>query len=206
MDQEAKLEEQLARHQWGLIILDPAYKLLGSRDENANGDIASLMNELEALVQRTGAGLVIAHHFAKGDSSGKSAIDRMSGAGAWARDPDSILVLTPHEEPDCFTVSAILRHMKRIPDWVVGWEYPLMRRLNDLNPEALRSRVGRKRIYRDAEFQRIVLSRPKSFEVIAKDAEAMGLSRRSVMRYLSRLVEAGTVLKGNGLYWAKERT
>jgi hypothetical protein len=30
-----KLEEQLARHQFGLIILDPAYKVLGSRDENA---------------------------------------------------------------------------------------------------------------------------------------------------------------------------
>jgi RecA-family ATPase len=29
-----KLEEQLARHQFGLIILDPAYKLLGERDEN----------------------------------------------------------------------------------------------------------------------------------------------------------------------------
>ena len=84
-----KLEEQLARHQFGLIILDPAYKVLGDRDENANGEIASLMNELEALAQRTGAALVVAHHFAKGDSTAKNAIDRMSGAGAWARDPDS---------------------------------------------------------------------------------------------------------------------
>lgn len=50
-----KLEEQLDRHQFGLIILDPAYKVLGDRDENANGDIGGLMNELEALVQRTGA-------------------------------------------------------------------------------------------------------------------------------------------------------
>ena len=51
-----KLEEQLDRHQFGLIILDPAYKVLGDRDENANGDIASLMNELEALAQTTGRG------------------------------------------------------------------------------------------------------------------------------------------------------
>ena len=79
-----KLEEQLARHQFGLIILDPVYKLLGNRDENANGEIASLMNELEALAQSSGAAVVVAHHFAKGDSTAKSAIDRMSGAGAWA--------------------------------------------------------------------------------------------------------------------------
>lgn len=93
-----KLEEQLAKHQFGLIILDPAYKVLGNRDENANGEIASLMNEFEAMAQRTVAAVVVAHHFAKGDSTAKSAMDRMSGAGAWARDPDSIVVLTPHEE------------------------------------------------------------------------------------------------------------
>ena len=46
-----KLEEQLLKHRFGLIILDPAYKVLGDRDENANGEIASLMNELEALAQ-----------------------------------------------------------------------------------------------------------------------------------------------------------
>ena len=81
-----KLEEQLERHQFGLIILDPAYKVLGDRDENANGEIASLMNELEAMAQASGASIVVAHHFAKGDSTSKSALDRMSGAGAWARD------------------------------------------------------------------------------------------------------------------------
>jgi RecA-family ATPase len=62
-----KLEEQLDRYQFGLIILDLAYKVLGDRDENANGDIASLMNELEALAQRIGAALVVVHHFAKGE-------------------------------------------------------------------------------------------------------------------------------------------
>ena len=36
----------------------------------------------------------------------------MSGAGAWARDPDSIVVLTPHEEENCFTVTSILRTME----------------------------------------------------------------------------------------------
>ena len=76
-----KLEEQLARHQFGLIIIDPAYKVLGNRDENANGEIASLMNELEALAQSSGAAVVVAHHFAKGDSTAKNAMDRMSGAG-----------------------------------------------------------------------------------------------------------------------------
>ena len=63
------------------------------------------MNELGALAQSSGAAVVVAHHFAKGDSTSKEAGDRMSGAGAWVRDPDSIVVMTPHEEPDVFTVN-----------------------------------------------------------------------------------------------------
>jgi hypothetical protein len=137
-----KLEEQLARHQFGLIILDPAYKVLGTRDENANGEIAGLMNELEALAQSSGAAVVVAHHFAKGDSTNKEAMDRMSGAGAWARDPDTILVLTPHEEEGCFTVTSILRNLPYLPEFVVSWDYPLMKVAKDLNPDALRRPPG----------------------------------------------------------------
>ena len=32
-----------------------------------------------------GAAVVVAHHFAKGDSTAKAAIDRASGAGVWSR-------------------------------------------------------------------------------------------------------------------------
>jgi RecA-family ATPase len=147
-----KLEEQLARHEFGLIILDPAYKLLGDRDENANGEIAGLMNEFEAMAQSSGAAVVVAHHFAKGDSTSKEAMDRMSGAGAWARDPDSIVVLTPHEEPDCFTVNTILRNLPRLPEFVVAWEFPRMQVARDLNPEALRRPQAKNKVCTDREF------------------------------------------------------
>ena len=123
----------------GLIIVDPAYKVLGDRDENANGEITSLMNEFEALAQSTGAAIVLAHHFAKGDSTTKNAIDRMSGAGAWARDPDAILVLTPHEEPDCFSCTSILRNLPQIDDMVLRWDFPLLQPDSSLDASALRT-------------------------------------------------------------------
>jgi hypothetical protein len=198
-----KLEEQLARHEFGLIILDPAYKVLGDRDENANGEIAGLMNELEALAQRTGAALVVAHHFAKGDSTSKSAIDRMSGAGAWARDPDSILVLTPHEEADCFTVTPVLRNLPQVDEFVVRWDYPLMRVANDLNPEALRRPQGRNKVCTDREFMDAVLNgEGKSFGTIVREAAAtLNMGRSSVAKYLKRQVDAGLVRSSGGLYW-----
>lgn len=202
-----KLEEQLAKHQFGLIILDPAYKVLGNRDENANGEIASLMNEFESLAQKTGAAVVVAHHFAKGDSTAKNAMDRMSGAGAWARDPDTIIVLTPHEEPDSFTVTSILRNLPQLPEFVVSWDYPLMKLASDLNPEALRRPQSKNKVCSDKEFVAAVITdEAKPFKVIAADAAAcLKMSKRSVTTYLARLTAAGLVCTSAGVYWrAKE--
>jgi len=199
-----KLEEQLARHQFGLIILDPAYKVLGNRDENANGEIASLMNELEAMAQKTGAAVVVAHHFAKGDSTAKNAMDRMSGAGAWARDPDSIVVLTPHEEPDCFTVTSILRNLPQLPEFVLAWDYPLMRLASDLNPDALRRPQAKNKVCSDKEFVDLAVGHhARSFTTIIKEAETnLTMSPATTKRYLSRLKEAGLICTSGGLYWA----
>lgn len=200
-----KLEEQLAKHQFGLIILDPAYKVLGSRDENANGEIAGLMNELEALARNSGAAVIVAHHFAKGDSAGKEAMDRMSGAGAWARDPDSILVLTPHEEQGCFTVTSILRNLPQLPEFVVEWNYPVMKLALDLNPEALRRPQTKKKVCTDKEFmEEAIGSGPKGFGSIVKEAcQKLKMSDRTAARYLNRLVGAGVVEQSGGLYWVK---
>ncbi len=198
-----KLEEQLARHQFGLIILDPAYKVLGNRDENANGEIAGLMNELEAMAQKTGAAVVVAHHFAKGDSTAKNAMDRMSGAGAWARDPDSIVVLTPHEEPDCFTVTSILRNLPQHPEFVVAWDYPLMRVANDLNPDALRRPQSKNKVCSDKEFMDAVITdEGKTFTKIMQEAKnSLEMSQSTAQRALKRLETVGLVRNSGGLYW-----
>lgn len=201
-----KLEEQLTRHQFGLIILDPAYKLLGSRDENANGEIAGLMNEFEALAQSSGAAVVLAHHFAKGDSTAKHAIDRMSGAGAWARDPDSILILTPHEEPNCFTVSPVLRNLPQVDEFVLEWRYPLMTIASDLDPNSLRRPQAANKVCTDREFLQAVLSEGgQTFTAITRSAkEQLGMSEATTKRYLARLKDADLIRQSSGLYWQND--
>ena len=200
-----KLEEQLAKHSFGLIILDPAYKVLGNRDENANGEIAGLMNEFEALAQKTGAAIVVAHHFAKGDSTVKNALDRMSGAGAWSRDPDSIMVLTPHEEPDCFTVTSILRNLPQLPEFVVAWDYPLMRLASDLNPEALRRPQAKNKVCSDKDFMDAVMTTDgKTFTKIVTEAKnELTMSRSTCQRMLNKLTGRGLIKFSGGLYWVE---
>ena len=199
-----KLEEELCRRQFGLIIIDPIYKLLGGRDENSNGEIAGLMNEVEAFCQKFSAAVAIAHHFAKGDSTGKNAIDRMSGAGVWARDPDSLVTVTPHEEDDCFSVNMTLRNLPRVPEFVVRWEYPLMRVARDLNPEALRRPQGRNKACTDREFVELVLGKePMNYRsVVSRGRECFGMSEASTNRYLARLKAVGLICHSGGLYWA----
>ena len=121
-----------------LIIIDPIYKLLGLRDENKAGDIASLLNEIEALAVETGAAVAFGAHYSKGNQAGKEVIDRIGGSGVFARDPDSILNFTKHEENDCFTVDATLRNHPPIKPFVVRWEYPLMCADATLNPSELK--------------------------------------------------------------------
>ena len=131
----------------------------------------------------------------------------MSGAGAWVRDPDSIMVLTPHEEPDCFTVTTILRNLPRIPEFVVAWEFPLMRVAADLNPEALRRPQSKNKVCKDSEFiEEAVGKEGKSFTAIVQDAKSkLRMSRRTVMAYLNRLKDAELIVQSSGLYWTKEK-
>lgn len=187
---------------FSLIIIDPAYKVLGDRDENSNGEIASLMNEFEAIAKTSGAAVILAHHFAKGDSTAKSASDRMSGAGAWTRDPDALLVLTPHEEEDCFTVTSILRNLPRLPEFVVKWDYPTMEIVGDLDPDSLRRPQSKNKSCSDSDFvDWCITSIPQSRSTVVDLASEKGISRATCDRFLKRLSEKGLIHCGQGSYW-----
>ena len=123
---------------YALTIIDPIYKGMGGRDENSAGDIGLLLNEIERLTVQTGAAVVFGAHFAKGNASGKESIDRISGSGVFARDPDSVITLTRHEEDGAFTVEATLRNFSPIEPFAVRWDYPLMVRDDSLDPAKLK--------------------------------------------------------------------
>ena len=134
-----KIVERVGNCGYGLIVLDPIYKLYGNTDENSASDVAALLNSIETVAVRTGAAVAFGTHFSKGNQAGKNSIDRVSGSGVFARDPDSILNLTAHEEPDCFTLEATLRNFPPMEPFVVKWDYPLFVRDASLNPADLKT-------------------------------------------------------------------
>lgn len=121
-----------------LIVIDPIYKTLGDRDENAAGDVANLCNEIEKLAVESGAAVIYGAHFSKGNQAAKEAIDRIGGSGVWTRDADTIVILTKHKDEDCFTVDMILRNLPEAKPFVVKWEYPIMVAQPELDPEELK--------------------------------------------------------------------
>jgi hypothetical protein len=132
------LAGKLRKSGLGLLILDPVYKLYGDADENSARDISAMLNAFERLAQDTGAAVAFAAHFAKGNAASKEAIDRISGSGVFAREPDSIVTFTRHETENAFTVDATLRNHAILKPFVVSWDFPLMRRADGLDPAKIK--------------------------------------------------------------------
>jgi hypothetical protein len=181
---------------FALIILDPIYKLYGACDENKAGDIAALLNGMEALAVQTGAAVAFGSHFSKGNQSGKEAIDRISGSGVFARDPDSILILTRHEQDDAFTVESILRNFAPIEPFAVRWQFPLFQCDDALDPAKLK-KVGGRPKSSDAE-ESFALLPPEGLTTSewAKKAEAeYGVKLSTLHNHRRALEKEGRIAK-----------
>lgn len=81
------------------IILDPIYKVI-TGDENSASDMGRFCNQFDKICTATGAAMIYCHHHSKGAQGNKKAIDRASGSGVFARDPDAQIDLIELEMTD----------------------------------------------------------------------------------------------------------
>jgi predicted transcriptional regulator len=183
----------MANANFSMVILDPIYKTLGNRDENAAGDINSLMNEMEHMALETGAAVVFATHFSKGNQAAKSPIDRISGSGVFARSPDTILVMTEHEDDDCYTVDATVRNFETPKPFVVKMQFPMFERV-EADPAKLKRPGGRPQA--DDCIPEIMdfLSRKGEKQTdIVKMMEEQGNSASTIKRQIQKAVKDGMI-------------
>ena len=90
--------EGIGEKKYDVIIVDPLYKLLNGADANSAGEMQKILAELEQIAEGAEAALIYADHFAKGNMAVRSAIDRISGSGVNARDPDVICTFSELED------------------------------------------------------------------------------------------------------------
>lgn len=191
--------KQASRGQYALIILDPIYKVLGERDENSNGEVAQLLNEVEALTVQTGAAVAYGHHFSKGNQSEKSALDRASGAGAWTRDPDALIAITPHEKDEHFAVEFTLRNHAPKNPFVVQWKFPCMEVAAGLDPAALR-KPGAPKQHEVADILVLLMGRAMKYAEWEAAAAKAGISISTFKRLRKIASEQGSVIEAAGRY------
>ena len=72
------------------VIVDPIYKVI-TGDENSADQMAKFCNQFDKVCTELKAATIYCHHHSKGAQGGKRSMDRASGSGVFARDPDAML-------------------------------------------------------------------------------------------------------------------
>ena len=84
------------------VIIDPIYKVI-TGDENSADQMAAFCNQFDKICTELGTAVIYCHHHSKGSQSGKRTMDRASGSGVFARDPDALLDMSELQLKDSIT-------------------------------------------------------------------------------------------------------
>lgn len=94
-----KLIRRAAKKNYIAVIIDPIYKVL-TGDENSADQMAHFTNQFDKVCTELGSSVIYCHHHSKGSQGGKKSMDRASGSGVFARDPDALIDLVELELTD----------------------------------------------------------------------------------------------------------
>lgn len=120
-----KLIRRAEKKNYAAIIIDPIYKII-TGDENSADQMAFFCNQFDLVCTKLGCAVIYCHHHSKGGQGQKRSMDRASGSGVFARDPDALLDMIEleltdsiiKEETDRETIAVCTRYLDRYsPDW-----------------------------------------------------------------------------------------
>lgn len=94
-----KLIRRASKKNYIAIIIDPIYKVI-TGDENSADQMLYFCNQFDKVCTELGCAVIYCHHHSKGAQGGKRSMDRASGSGVFARDPDALIDLVELELND----------------------------------------------------------------------------------------------------------
>lgn len=94
-----KLIRRAAKKDYIAIVIDPIYKVI-TGDENSADQMANFCNQFDKVCTELGVAVIYCHHHSKGSQGNKRSMDRASGSGVFARDPDALLDLIELDLPE----------------------------------------------------------------------------------------------------------
>lgn len=142
-----KLIRRAVKKGYMAVVIDPIYKVL-TGDENSADQMAHFTNQFDKIATELGCSVIYCHHHSKGYQGGKRSMDRASGSGVFARDPDALLDLTELKIPEdtkeshvtAWRIEGNLREFEQFDPVNFYFKYPIHEldqgELSDLKPEA----------------------------------------------------------------------
>lgn len=137
--------EGIAPETYKVIILDAFYRFMPrDTDENDNGAMANIYNDLDNLAAKLKCSFVLVHHSSKGNQSGKSVTDVGAGAGSQSRATDTHFVLRPHTQDGVVVLDAVVRSWRPVDPLCLRWAFPVWTPDWTLDPSELKQERPRK--------------------------------------------------------------
>ena len=172
------------------VYVDPFYKLLGEgKDERVSSDLNPILVGFNQINRRTGASIISALHFVKGNQSAREPAERISGGGNLIRDPDSLLTFTGHENKGESILDFTLRDYPSPESFTVKWDFPLLCRSNS-DPDRIRRAKGGREGYDARDLQELIADHDdqlSSDDLVKKAKQELGWSERTVFNKLKIL-------------------
>lgn len=121
-----KLIRRAAKKNYIAIIIDPIYKII-TGDENSADQMAHFTNQFDKVCTELGSAVIYCHHHSKGSQGNKRSMDRASGSGVFARDPDALLDLIELDLSEAMISQEVNKAMcsvyeKWIKKYVANWQ------------------------------------------------------------------------------------
>lgn len=214
-----KLIRRVHDQHFDAIIVDPIYKVI-TGDENNASDMALFCNQFDKICTSTGCATIYCHHHSKGAQGAKKAMDRASGSGVFARDPDAQLDLTPLEMTEdlknyvqdggatAWRLESNLREFPNVTPVNFWFEYPIHRvddtdqlhnafaegsPMGNLSKSRKYTRAEDRRLSIETAFQVLSMSPPVTVQAIADYLE---LTNRCVRDRLNEMKDVFWVKGG----------
>lgn len=177
-----KLIRRAQKQGYIAVIIDPIYKVI-TGDENSAEQMAHFTNQFDKVASELGASVIYCHHHSKGSQGSKKSMDRASGSGVFARDPDALIDLVELE----LTPELVNQEHNRIIASIYAEE------LKKRNPKYFEEVVGEDDVlskFQMQEYINLALKKDEIAEVNARVQEVeISLVNRSAWRVEGTLRE-----------------
>ena len=221
-----KLIRRVRDQRLDAIIIDPIYKVI-TGDENSASDMAAFCNQFDRICNETGCSTIYCHHHSKGSQGAKRAMDRASGSGVFARDPDAQLDMIELELSDDvrnmiadtgatgWRLECSLREFRNFTPVEFWFEYPVHRldsgsSLHDMPAQGtaaagrLKNRFSKTAENAGEEFRNAFFAQAMDGSVSVQDmTDYLGITDKTVYARLKKM-DGEFVLRKGRIYYCND--